>query len=107
VQPRPIMTTSFLGSLPAMTASASLRRPIRSAHDADRRKRKALVVTADPVEIVVACPRKSDHSPGDHVAVAAIDGISEKPLFDIREHLLEERRAGGPFELRFPMLETA
>src|SRR5262245_28040982 len=107
VQPRPMMTTSFLGSLPAMAASASLRCPVRSAHDADRRKRKALVVTADPVEIIVARPRKSDHSPRDHVAIAAMDRISKEPLFDVRENLLEERRAIGTFELHFPMFETA
>src|SRR5262245_57559744 len=89
------------------SASATLRRPFRSAREADRGKRKALVVTVYPVQIIVARPRKPDHAPRNHVAVAAMDRISKETLFDICKHLFEERRAVDTFEVHFPMLETA
>src|SRR5712672_3179916 len=99
VQPRPTMTTSFLGSLRVMGLSTTFRRPVRSARDADGWKRKALVVTVDPVEIVVARPGIPDHPPPDHLAIAAIDRVGKEALLNVRDHLQEERVAVGTFEL--------
>src|ERR1700722_4769186 len=58
VQPRPIMTTSFLGRL-RVTGGPQLRlwSPFGASGDTDRRQREALVVTAHPVEIVIAGTR--------------------------------------------------
>src|SRR4029079_13752587 len=107
VQPRPMMTTSFFGSLRAMGPSAGFRRPVHSARDADGRKRKALVVTVDPVEIVVARPRVPDHPPRDHVAVAAIDRVGKEALLHVLDRLLEKRLSVSALELHTVDLETA
>src|SRR4051812_17001557 len=107
VQPRPMMTTSFFGSLRAMgVSSTAFRRPVHSARDADGRKRKALVVTVDPVEIVVARAGVPDHPPRDHVAVAAIDRIGKETLLHVLDRLLEERLSVGALELHAVVLET-
>src|SRR6187551_2187327 len=106
VQPRPMMTTSLRGSLRAMGPSADFRRPIRPPRHADGRQRKALVVTMDPVEIIVAGPRVPDHAPPRHVAIAAIDRVGKEALLHVLDRLLEERLAVGAFEFHAPALET-
>src|SRR6195256_206553 len=87
-------------------SSTAFRRPIHSARDADGRKRKALVVTVDPVEIVVARARVPDHPPRDHVAVAAIDRIGKETLLHVIDRLLEKRLSVGALELHAVVLET-
>src|SRR5262249_39420116 len=98
VQPRPMMTTSFFGSFCAM-ATSMIGEPFGAPDDADRRQREGLVVAIDPVEIVVACARKADHFPGRHVAVSAIERISEEALLNELECLGEECLAVGAVEL--------
>src|SRR6478672_5295457 len=105
VQPSPIMTTSFLGSLRAMAASM-LRRPFRAAGHADGRERKALVVAIDPVEIIVAGAGVADHRPRRHVAVAAVDRVGEEAHLDVLDGLLHERLAVGAFELEVAALKA-
>src|SRR5665213_1919617 len=109
VQPRPMMTTSFLGSLRAM--ALPLRRPFRAACETHWRQWIGLVVTIDPVEIIVAGAGEADHLPGHHVAIAAIDRIGEKPHLDILDGLREERLAVerlaiGPLELDAAVVKT-
>ena len=65
-------------------------RPVRMLADADGRQRLRLVVAVDPVAVVVVRAGKSDHLPGRHVAVAAIDRVGEETLLRILEDLGEE-----------------
>src|SRR6185369_7288339 len=88
-------------------SSTAFRRPVHSARDADGRKRKALVVTVDPVEIVVARARIPDHPPRDHVAVAAIDGIGKETLLHVLDRLFEERLSVGALEIHTVVLESS
>ena len=80
------MATSFGGSLPAI----SLLLPVRVIADPYRGQRIPLVVTPDPVTVVVASTRKANHLPADHVAVAAINRVGEEALLRVLQQLLEE-----------------
>src|SRR5690348_7018430 len=110
VQPRPITTTSFAGSLCAIrllqfahssdvSAQRASLRPVRMAGDADRRQCHALVVTLDPLAIIVVRAGKADHLPADHVLVAAIDRIGEESVLGVLEQRLEEVVAIRALEL--------
>ena len=89
-----MITTSFLGSFRAIgPLSALVDVPIRPSHDADGRKRIALVMAVDPVAIIVARAWKADHAPGAHVAIAAVDRIGEKTLLRVLQQQFEERLA--------------
>jgi hypothetical protein len=63
---------------------------IRLASDADRRMRITFVVVADPVAVVIADARKADHFPSDHVAIAAMDRIGEKPFGYVLQQRVEK-----------------
>src|SRR5580698_9156700 len=93
VQPSPIITTSVFGNRWVMFfLSTRARRPLRPSGDADGWKRKTLIVTVNPIEIIVTGAGISDHLPGDHVAIAAVDWIGEKThlyvLDDLHEKIL-------------------
>src|SRR5947209_7090465 len=105
VQPRPMTTTSFLGSLRDIGPS-TLRRPFRAAGDAHRRQRKPLVVAVDPIQIVVSGARKADHLPRRHVAVAAVDRIGEEAHLHVLDGLLHEGLAVGAIQLKVAALEA-
>src|ERR1043165_7829188 len=83
-----------------------LRGPLDAPRDAHRRKREALVVALDPVEIIVTGAREADHFPRAHVAIAAIDRVGEEALLDILDKLLEEILALGAFELEVAALQS-
>src|ERR1700720_3455492 len=51
----------------------------------------ALVVTVDPVAVVVPGARIADHAPRAHVAIAAVDRIGEESLSRVSEQQLEKR----------------
>src|ERR1700756_2043572 len=92
VHPNPTMTASLRGSLRAIwslfkkfrAAGAALNksslRPVRMIVDADNRQSDALVVTVDPIAIIVMRARKSDHLPGGQIFVAAVDRIGKKTV---------------------------
>src|SRR5215470_13214886 len=90
VQPSPMMTTSFLGSLRAMSLPLQSCRPFGATRDADRRQREFLVMAVDPVQIVVPGAGEADHFPRDHVAVAAVNRVGEEPHLYVVDHLREE-----------------
>src|SRR6185437_11672752 len=67
-----------------------MRRPIRAPGDADGRQRIALVMTADPIAIIVSGAWKTDHPPGAHVPVAAVDRVGEEAVLDVLAQRIEE-----------------
>src|ERR1051326_5381409 len=73
--------------------------------DADRRRRKALVVPLDPVAIIVAGAGKADPFPGRHVLVAAVDRVGEEAVLRVLEDELEELGAVAAGELDRAVLE--
>src|ERR1700722_1023364 len=109
VQPSPMIATSFLGSLRAIVIRPSgfARVPIHSAFKADGRTGITLVVTIDPVAVIVAGAGKADHAPRAHVAIATVDRISEKSLLRVFDQKLEERLAVDANQLRIAVLEAA
>src|ERR1700683_2057712 len=107
VQPRPMMTTSFLGSLRAMVTSPRFRRPLCATSHADRRQRKALVVAIDPVQVVVTGSGVADHFPCDHVAIAAVDWVGEKAHLKVFDDFGEKRLSVGAVELQFAAFKIA
>src|SRR5215831_13386964 len=82
------------------------RRPFRAAGQADRWQRKALIVTVDPVEIVVSRTWEADHLPRDHIAVAAVNRIGEETRLDVLEHRVEEALPVGALELDLSAFEA-
>src|SRR6266702_8826496 len=82
VQPRPMITASFLGSTRAISAS----HPV----DGNRPVRIGLVVLVDMVAIVVARAGEADHLPARHILVAAIERIGEEAFHGVLQHQLEK-----------------
>src|SRR5689334_24445473 len=80
--------------------------PTGRAGDAHWWQREAFVVALDPVEIVVARSGITDHSPGDHVAIAPIDGIREKSLLHVLEDLIEKNFCIDAVEFQFSFGEV-
>src|SRR5690348_971925 len=103
VQPSPTITTSFRGNFFAMCLSLGC--PAGRAHDADRRQRETLIVTVDPVEIVVARAREADHFPRNHVAITAVDRIGKKALLHVLEDLGKKRLGIAVVEFQLFVLE--
>src|SRR4051812_9783984 len=89
VQPSPTITTSFLGSTRGMDLSA-FRCPIRASKHARGWQRITLVVTIDPVAIIVTGAGEADHFPGDHVPISAVDRVGKEASLDVLNDLLEE-----------------
>src|SRR5438105_3180970 len=87
VQPSPMITTSFLGSIRAMALGLL-------SIDGDRAFWIRHVMLADMVAVVVARPGKADHLPARHVLIAAIERIGEKALHRVLQHQLEEFLGG-------------
>src|SRR5476651_2107006 len=81
VQPRPMITASFLGSSLAIS-----RLPI----DGDGAFGIRLVVLADMIAIVVARAREADHLPARHALVAAIERIGEEAFHGVLQHQFEK-----------------
>src|SRR5882762_7671132 len=81
VQPRPMITASFLGS-----SLAILRLPINGNGAFGIR----LVVLADMVAIIVTRAGKADHLPARHVLVAAIERIGEEAFHGVLQHQFEK-----------------
>src|SRR4029077_16090905 len=84
VQPRPMMTTSFFGSLRAMGSPHRLfgvqsTRPAMLTGGSGKRSLGRLTQS----RLVVARARVPDHPPRDHVAVAAIDRIGKETLLHV------------------------
>src|ERR1700723_3960070 len=82
VQPSPMITASFGGSLVVM-GLGTLRCPLGAPREAHGGMGITLVVPAHPVSIVVAGAGIADHFPAAHVFVAAIDWIREKSLLHV------------------------
>src|SRR5271169_6337533 len=79
VQPRPMIATSFLGSFWAMGFASGLAGvPIDPSLDADGGTGVAFVMPGDPIAVIVAGARITDHAPRAHVSIAAVDRIGEK-----------------------------
>ena len=74
--------------------------------DADDRQSDALVVTIDPVAVIVMCAREANHLPGGHVFVAAIDRIGQKAVFRVRQYLTKKRLGVEALELERAVLEA-
>jgi hypothetical protein len=90
---------------PGAALSKSSLRPVRMIVDTDNRQRDGLVVAIDPVAIVVMRTRKSDHLPGGHIFVAAIDRIGKKAALRVLEDLGEEGFAVVAVELERSVLK--
>ena len=106
VQPSPMMTTSFVAACAPCLASGLVGVHSAAPDDADGRMGIALVVTADPVAVIVTGAREADHLPRAHVAIAAVDRIGEKSLLHVLEQALEERLAVDAVELERAALEA-
>src|SRR5579862_2268206 len=98
VHPSPTIATSLCASRWVIVAS-TLRIPLGSTLNAYGGQWVGFVVTRDPVAIVVAGARKSDHLPGHHVAITAVDRIGEEPLLHVRHQILKELLAVNPLKL--------
>ena len=77
----------LLGKLCAPSPRLAVRRPFRPAGHADWRQRIRLVMSADPIEIIVAGAGIADHLPGGHIAVAAIDRIGKEAHLHVLDRL--------------------
>lgn len=64
--------------------------PVSTPGDADWGMGITLVVTANPIAVVVADAGKPDHLPSDHLTIAAVDGIGEEALRHILQQDIEE-----------------
>src|ERR1700722_16205175 len=64
-----------------------LLRPTGPAFGADGGIGHTLAMTGHPLLVIVMSPRKSDHPPGSHVLIAAVDRIGEVTLLGVlQEH---------------------
>src|SRR5580700_9789789 len=110
VQPRPMMTASFAGNFFAIANLVaarwrSLARPVGMILDRCRRDRDGLIMPVDPLAVIVMRAGKSDHLPGRHVLVAAVDRIGEKALLRIVENKLEEVFSAALRQLELVVLQ--
>src|SRR5258708_17425820 len=81
VQPRPMITASFLGSRRAISHLAVKGNGALGI---------GLIVFFDMVAVVVTRAGKADHLPARHVSVAAIERIGEETFHGVLQHQLEK-----------------
>src|ERR1051326_4076736 len=72
----------------------------------DRRQRDPLIMTVDPVAVVVMRAGETDHLPRRHVPVAAVDRIGQKTVLRVFEDQLEEFLGLDAVELERALLEA-
>src|ERR1051326_7811157 len=72
----------------------------------DRRQRDPLIMTVDPVAVVVMRAGETDHLPRRHVPVAAVDRIGQKTVLRVFEDQVEEFLGLDAFELERALLEA-
>src|ERR1700722_13274312 len=97
---------------PTSTASTGLRvvvilslRPAGTAFEPDRGEGHPLAVPGYPIRIVVVGTRETNHLPGTHIFVAAIDRIREITFLGILQKHGEKRfGVGSAVELHVPAL---
>src|SRR5665213_2466215 len=107
VHPRPTMTTSFAGSFLVMRPPlAFLWGPFGTARNAYGRMWIALIVSFDPIAIVVMRPGESDHLPPAHVPIAAVDRIGEKSALHILQQGVKKSLAIDALELDRSLLKA-
>src|ERR1700730_16906938 len=75
------------------------------AVDADDRQGDALVMTIDPVAVIVMRTREANHLPRRQVFVAAVDRIGEKAALRVLEDLGEKRLAVEAVKLERTVLQ--
>src|SRR5271166_5801841 len=63
--------------------SGFARIPLRPSHKADGRTGVALVMTLDPVAVIVTSAGIADHALRAHVAIAAVNRVGEKSLVHV------------------------
>src|SRR5580692_10684248 len=88
VQPKPTNTASTGFKVVAMILSLL---PARTAFESDRGVGHAFSVVGHPFFIIVVGARKSNHLPGPHILIPAIDGIGEVALLGVLQEHGEER----------------
>src|ERR1022692_2813020 len=74
--------------------------------NADSRQRNTLIVTADPVAVVVVRTWKTDHLPCGHIFVAAVNRVGKETVPRVRENECEEALAVEVIELEGSVLDT-
>src|ERR1700692_2475568 len=73
---------------------------------ADHRQCHALVMTINPVAIIIMCAWKADHFPRHQVPVAAVDWIGKKTGLGVGENELEESLTVEAVELQGTVFEA-
>jgi hypothetical protein len=67
----------------------------------------ALVVTLHPVTVIVTGAGKADHAPRAHIAIAAVDRVSEKSLLRVFQEQREERLTVDAVQFGGAVLDVA
>src|SRR5580704_5340999 len=74
--------------------------------NADGRQRDTLIVTADPVAVIVVRAWKADHLPRGHVFVATVDRVGKETVPRVRENKREEALGVEAIQLEGAVFET-